>query len=329
MPLSLGTGENNLMGSESTGAAGQPAGFDISVVGVYFCDLIFTGLPRMPVLGHEVFGTGFDLLPGGTFNIVLAMHRLGLKVAWHCEFGNDFVSRFVLDAARQAGIDDRYFTIHDHPHRNLTVSLSFAEDRAFVTYADQFTPGSVASLIDDEPVRCVVLPVIYNRPDLIALSKAVHSQGGLIFMDCAQHEVTLETPGMLDTLQAVDVFTANETEILQLTGTESVDDAMAMLAPHTKLVVIKLGEKGSVARRGDDVIRVPALPDAEIVDTTGAGDCFNAGFLYGYLGGMPIKRCLQLGNIVGGLSTRARGTQAVPTLEEVEPLLDKHYSSRS
>ena len=172
----------------------------------------------MPVLGKETFGSGFDMLPGGTFNIAIALHRLGLKVGWHCDFGSDFFSRFVLDAAREEGLDARYFHVYDTPLRNLTVSLSFAEDRAFVTYADQFQPSSVTALLEAAPARSVVVPVLYHQPDMVALGKKIRDQGGLVFMDCAQIDVTLESPGVLDALHTVDIFAPNETEALQITG---------------------------------------------------------------------------------------------------------------
>lgn len=291
---------------------------DVLLTGVYFCDLIFTGLPHMPVLGQEIFGSGFDLLPGGTFNTAIAMHRLGLKVGWQCDFGSDFFSRYVLDAARQAGLDDRYFRVQDVPLRNLTVSLSFAEDRAFVTFADLFRPPSVAGLMDAGRTQCVVLPVFYYRPDIITLGQQVRDQGGLLFMDCAQSDVTLDTPGVIEALRAVDIFAPNETEALQLTGAASIEEALDILVPLTPLVILKQGARGATARQGDREIHVPALVGVEVLDTTGAGDCFNAGFLCAYLRGDPLERSLQLGNIVGGLSTGARGTQSVPTLAEAE-----------
>lgn len=313
--------------TEQTPPAGAPAGtesgegLDVLLAGVYFADLIFTGLPGMPALGHEIFGTGFDLLPGGTFNIAIAMHRLGLKVGWQCDFGTDFFSRFVLDAARAAGLDDRYFRVHDNPLRNLTVSLSFAEDRAFVTYADQFAPPSVPAGVQAEAVRCVLLPVFYHQPDLLTLSQQLHEHDGLLFMDCAQSDATLDTPGVVEALRAVDVFAPNETEALQLTGAPTVADALDRLAALTPLVVLKQGPRGATARQGTEQLHVPALDGIRVVDTTGAGDCFNAGFLCGYLGGESLERSLQLGNIVGGLSTRARGTQSVPTLAEAQHYL--------
>jgi sugar/nucleoside kinase (ribokinase family) len=305
----------------------QKSTVDVVLAGVYYCDLIFTGLPRMPELGHEIFGSGFDMLPGGTFNSAIALHRLGLKVGWQCDFGNDFFSRFVLKAAREIGLDDRYFRVRNTPLRNLTVSLSFAEDRAFVTYADMFRPSAIADLVRTSQPRCVVLPVFYDHQDLLQLSEQIHEQGGLLFMDGAQLDVTLETPGVAEALRAVDIFAPNEMEALQLTGMADADEALAMLARLTPLVVLKRGMQGAVARRGNHEVRVPALAGLDVVDTTGAGDCFNAGFLRGYLDGETLERCLQLGNIVGGLSTAARGTQHVPTYTEAKHYLDL-YSAR-
>ncbi len=291
---------------------------DVLLTGVYFCDLIFTGLPHMPVLGQEIFGSGFDLLPGGTFNMAIALHRLGLKVGWQCDFGSDFFSRFVLDAARKAGLDDRFFRVREAPLRNLTVSLSFAEDRAFVTFADLFRPPSVSDVMTSGRARCVALPVFYYQPDIVALGQRIRDQGGLLFMDCAQIDVTLETPGVIEALGAVDVFAPNETEALQITGAASIAEALTILAAYAPLIVLKQGARGAIARQGDREIHVPALDGLNVLDTTGAGDCFNAGFLCSYLRGGSLAQSLQLGNIVGGLSTGGRGTQNVPTLAEAE-----------
>jgi len=90
---------------------------------------------------------------------------------------------------------------------------------------------------------------------------------------------------------------------LQLTGAATVEQALARLAELTPLVIVKRGAEGAIAGLDGGVVQVPAIP-VEVVDTTGAGDCFNAGFLYGYLRGASLETCLRAGNICGGLSTR-------------------------
>jgi len=85
-------------------------------------------------------------------------------------------------------------------------------------------------------------------------------------------------------------------------------------------VVNMCGERGGVARAGATTWRSPALA-VEVRDTTGAGDCFNAGFLYGYLGGHDLEGCLRRGNICGGLATVSRGKDSLPTVAQVEAML--------
>ena len=119
--------------------------YDVIVVGDYFVDLIFNGLPQFPVLGKEIVGTGFDMLPGGAYNAALAMHRLGLRVGWAVDFGDDDFSRFVLACARAEGLDDTLFVHHRRPLRRVTTALSYPDDRAFITYADP-DPGTPAAL---------------------------------------------------------------------------------------------------------------------------------------------------------------------------------------
>ena len=77
--------------------------YDVLLLGGYFCDLIFTGLPEMPRLGAEVYGSAFDMVPGAAYTTALALRRLELRAGWACDFGDDFFSQFVLDSARRAG----------------------------------------------------------------------------------------------------------------------------------------------------------------------------------------------------------------------------------
>ncbi|MGE5602704.1 MAG: carbohydrate kinase family protein, partial [Nitrososphaerales archaeon] len=110
--------------------------YDVLVVSDYFLDLVFTGLPQLPELGQEVFGTGFAMLAGGGFNSVASMHRLGLRVAWVGDFGNDEFSRFALERAEAEGIDVSLSVRHPRPLRRITVAASYPHDRAFITYCD-------------------------------------------------------------------------------------------------------------------------------------------------------------------------------------------------
>jgi sugar/nucleoside kinase (ribokinase family) len=117
----------------------------------------------------------------------------------------------------------------------------------------------------------------------------------------------------------VDLFLPNAGEARRLTGTETTEAAAEILAAFCPLVVIKQGACGALARTRELQIQSPAL-DVAVLDTTGAGDCFNAGFLYSHLRGDPLETSLRYGNICGGLSTTTHGTEATPTAAEIEDL---------
>jgi sugar/nucleoside kinase (ribokinase family) len=292
--------------------------YDILLWGIYFCDLIFTGLPEIPRLGAEIFSSGFDMAPGGPFTTTVAMHRLGLCVGWVCDFGNDFFSQYILGAAKCEGIDSSLFQIHPFPVRRVSAAFSFSHDRGFVSFMDDVEQTSAIPLIEKHRPRCVFLPHLHYGEVYTDLFVAARQHGAIIFMDCQCTDATLDTPGVVEALRVVDIFAPNEVEALQLTGAATVEHALARLAELTPLVVVKLGAEGAIAQADDRVIRSPAIR-VKAVDTTGAGDCFNAGFLYGYLREAPLKACLQSGNICGGLSTTAvGGTAAAPTAAQVE-----------
>jgi len=186
----------------------MPGDYDVLLWGVYFCDLIFTDLPQVPRLGAEVFSTDFSMTPGGPFTTAVAMHRLGLRVGWMCDFGDDVFSQFVLAAAKHEGIEDGLFQLHPFPVRRVSAAFSFAHDRGFVSFMDDVAQTSPVPLIERHRPRCVFLPHLhYGAPsewpsegdgqvyaDLFACARA---QGAVIFMDCQSTDATLEAPGVV------------------------------------------------------------------------------------------------------------------------------------
>jgi sugar/nucleoside kinase (ribokinase family) len=307
------------------GGSPLPSRYDVLLWGMYFCDLIFTELPEVPGLGAEIFSRGFDMAPGGPFTTSVAMHRLGLRVGWMCDFGDDFFSQFILDMAKREGIDGGLFQIHPYPVRRISAVFSFAHDRGFVSFMDDVEQTSAVATIEKHEPRCLFLPHLHYGEAYAGLFAVARRKAALIFMDCQSTEATLDTPGVVEALRAADIFAPNEGEARQLTGATTVEEALARLAELTPLVVIKLGGEGAIAGSGGQMLRVPAIP-VRAVDTTGAGDCFNAGFLYGYLRGGSLETCLRSGNICGGLSTTAVGGQAAaPTAAQVEDYLQGHF----
>lgn len=122
--------------------------------------------------------------------------------------------------------------------------------------------------------------------------------------------ITLKSKAVQRALRAIEVFTPNEREILRLAETDNLDEALHRTAVFCPLVVVKAGADGSYAMFENTIYHQPGI-EVKVVDTTGAGDCFDAGFIKAWLDGKPIEECLLWGNIVGGLSTQGHGAAGV------------------
>ncbi len=298
--------------------------YDVLVVGDYCLDLIFTGLPALPELGREVVAAGFEQVPGGAFNTAVALHRLGVRVVWATDFGTDAYSQFVLERARADGLDERGFVHHARSLRNLTVAASFPGDRAFLAYYDP-APAlpAAAKALATLRARVLYIPGLYAGPLLDAALLVVRAKRMSVVMDGNSYEsARMSSPRLRRALSAVDVLTPNAAEAFRLTGEVDLIRALRMLGDRTRCVVIKDGGGGAYGIESGEVFYSPALPLTPL-DTTGAGDVFDAGFLTARLDGKPLHECLRWGNVVGGLSTLAAGgTGRVVTRAEVEARLD-------
>ena len=297
--------------------------YDILLIGDYFADLIFSGLSRLPELGREIVGTGFDMATGGACNTAIAMHRLGLKVGWATDFGDDEFSRFALARMRGEGLDDTLFVPHKRPLRNITVSVSFPQDRAFITFCDPRpkVPAAIRALATVS-ARAVCVAGLYYGPFLDVGLAAIRLKRMKLIMDGnSSGEETLAVRAVKRAVQNVDLFLPNALEARRMTGKDDLKTAIRALSKLCPLVVVKDGPQGAYACARDEIVHAPAMA-VKSVDTTGAGDCFNAGFIKAWLDGKPLIECLRWGNIVGALSTLASGGSGrVVTVADVERYL--------
>jgi sugar/nucleoside kinase (ribokinase family) len=295
---------------------------DVLLPSAYFCDLVFTGIPHLPELGDEVFAEGCEVLPGAGFIPAVALTRLGMKVGWACDFGNDFFSRYVLEQADRQNLSTELFRIHDQPLQAVTVSYSFAGERAFLSYLDPLPPADLTALVRQNPARCLLLMSLHCESGFIETVEVAHAQGSLVFMDGqVANKRNLSDRELAAAIRSIDIFSVNEAEALQLTEEASVASALERLAEFAPTVVIKLGAKGAVASWAGAVVSAPGIR-VDAVDTTGAGDNFDCGFLYGILHDYSLDDCLRCGNICGAYSTTAPGGwDAAPSADQLQAYL--------
>lgn len=295
---------------------------DVLLPSAYSCDLVFTGLPDMPRLGDEIFSRAFKIVPGAGFIPAVALTRLGMQVAWACDFGNDFFSRYVLEESSRQSLNPRLFRLHDRPLQAVTISYSFAQDRAFLSYMDPLPPIDLTALVQQNPARYLMFMSLQYSPDFAETARAAHAQGSVIFMEGqAGGDASLADPQVVTALQSVDIFSLNQKEALKLTGEKSIASALKRLTELTSTVIIKLGAEGAVASSNGRLVHMPGIP-APVVDTTGAGDNFDCGFLHGLFHEYSLDDCLRCGNFCGSHSTTAQGGwKASPQASHLETYL--------
>jgi sugar/nucleoside kinase (ribokinase family) len=307
------------------------AEYDIYLVGSYSLDVIFTGLPHMPQLGCDTIGTGFDVIPGESYTSAVAMNRLGLKVAWAADFGNDRISTLVLEFIRRENLDETWFVHMDRPFRRVSAAASFPEERGFMTYYDPDPPVLAAfKYLMSVKAKAVYIPGIISGAMFSTAARALKLKKMKIIMDGnANGAESIKSPAIRDALRTVDVLLPNARETRMLTGEDDLEKAMLMLNKYCKLVIVKDGRNGSYACENGKIIHEPPI-EVTPLDTTGAGDCFSAGFSAAWLKGKPINECLRWGNIVGGLSTlKIGGTGQTVTESDVNQYLETVYHQNS
>lgn len=302
--------------------------YDVLVCGPIFCDLIFSGIPSLPRLGEELYARDFKIDIGGSAIVAHGLHRLGAKVGLVADLGNDPLSNVMWGILETKGMDTSLIQRHSSPLPQVTAALSFPEDRAFVTCFHK--PGirrDLQAIIEKNRSKhlhiCSFLSA-FDHPDAVQVA---HSFGASVSLDPGWDADALQDPRLSSMAVGLDIFLPSKIEICQMEGESDPHLAAKML--HSKMkggsLVIKDGEHGAWGYHGSslDAISVSAIP-VESVDTTGAGDAFAAGFLFGFIQGKPFETCMLYGTVCGGLTTtQPGGTAGFPTREEMETWLSR------
>ena len=312
------------MGTDTALNATHPdKDFDIVVVGELNADLILQG-DVTPEFGQVEKIIDDATLTIGSSSAIFACGaaRLGLRVAFIGKIGNDEFGRFMQNQLEARGINTSGIVIDEGVKTGLTVILSRGNDRAILTHL-----GSIAALHYEEIDRNLLFRarhlhlgsyfLLYKLlPNIPTLFETAQSHGLTTSLDTNYDPAETWDSGLAAVLNHTDVFLPNQTELCAIAGLDDVEAALDRLAQAGPTIAVKMGSQGALARHGREVARAASLPVA-VVDTTGAGDTFDAGFIYGYLAGWELPRSLRLACVCGALSTRAAGgTAAQPTLAE-------------
>jgi sugar/nucleoside kinase (ribokinase family) len=298
--------------------------YDLVVLGDCNPDVLVLGDDVDPAFGQqEKLVDGISLVIGGSAAITaVAAARLGLRVALAAAVGADPAGEFMRDQLAAEGVDVSFVAVRGDAPTGMTVALSRGGDRAILTAL-----GAVASLTAADVPEALLAGARHVHasswfllqdclgPGLGALFSAARSAGVMTSLDTNwDPSGRWASPDLAAAIAQAGLLLPNEAEAVRLAngclaGADDLDSAVSALVAAGPRVVIKLGERGALCADGPARQHV-SLPPVTPADTTGAGDCFNAGLIAGLLDGLDLAEAAALGCAAGALSTAAPGGTA-------------------
>jgi sugar/nucleoside kinase (ribokinase family) len=306
---------------------------DVAIAGEINLDLILYGLPAEMPLERELLATGFEVTLGSSSAILAHnLASLGLATGFITRVGPDELGRIALDRLAESGVDlSKVVRARDGVGTGVTVLLQHGSERRILTY-----PGTMAGMSRDDldidylaSARHFHLSSLFLQrglqADLPALFRDLKSRGVTISLDTNDDPANQWGGVLFELLPLVDVLLPNRQELCRMTQRESVTEALNSLADTVPVIAVKCGSEGAIVQAGKNRTHVPPVT-VQAVDTIGAGDSFNAGFLAAWLSGYSAEESAAAGNITGALSTqRSGGTEAFRTAHDREQFLRDHH----
>jgi sugar/nucleoside kinase (ribokinase family) len=281
---------------------------DVACVGSPFLDLIFRGLPRLPVLGEEQLARELVIVPGAMANVAYALNRLGLDAVVCAPVGRDPAGRLLAALMDEAGVRWVGQPADSTP---VSVALPVDGDRAFVTSGLPPTVD-IETLTMLEPRAVVVdlpsLPLLHSLPQPLPLVYGV----------VGDPEVQLLAGNLPASLTGLQALILNDREARGLAGTPDREEAARRLASLGTTVVVTCGSGGAFAARPDGGLVHSEGSALEVDDPTGAGDLFTAAYVWADLDGRSLDERLSLANRYASMSLAAAtlGARASPAASD-------------
>ncbi len=256
---------------------------------------------------------------GSAGNTVFTVAEMGLKTTILGKLGDDENGRFYRDQFAKVGGDtSRFKTAEGVPTARSLCLITPDSERTMRTDL-----GAAATLAADEigerdfqGCRLAHLEgyLLFNRELLYAVLQAAKAAGCTISMDLGSFEVVRIAEDILPQMLSdyVDIVFANEEEAAAYAKTDSPEEGLTSLGKSCSVVAVKMGGEGALLKDGQERCSVPAIKVEDVVDTTGAGDIWASGFLYGYLKGHSLKACGEIAAVLGGEAVRQVGASLTP-----------------
>ncbi len=241
---------------------------------------------------------------GSSCNTIVGVGMLGGAAAFIGQLGDDAFGRVFTDDLRRSSVEPLLFLSSSPTGEVLSVITPDAQRTMFTHLgaSTEMDPAVITpDLFADSAIAVVEGYLLYNPDLILATLQAAKAAGARVSLDLASFEVVNAARGLLEEIirDCVDILIANEDEAEAFCGHRDERKVMSRLLDIAPLGVLKLGEKGSCVCYNDQLFKIKAQTDRPPVDTTGAGDLWAAGFLFGLVNGYSIETCGAIGSACG------------------------------
>jgi sugar/nucleoside kinase (ribokinase family) len=249
---------------------------------------------------------------GSAANTIHGLAHLGVQTGFVGKTGKDNFGRFFEKDMKQNGIHPVLFHGLEETGRSVAL-VSPDSERTFATFlgaaVDLHEEDITSDLYEGYDILHVEGYLVQNKELIKKTLRLAKSHGLTVTFDMASYNVVAENIEFLKTMitKYVDVVFANEQEAEAFTG-KSSDEALKVLSDFCDVAVIKMGVHGSMVRKGNIESKI-GIVEVNSIDTTGAGDLYASGFIYGMCNGLSIDQCGQLGAVCGGYITEVIGAK--------------------
>ena len=290
--------------------------YDVVALGELNVDIILNSIDGFPEVGKEKFAGSMTLTLGSSTAIFAAnVASLGSRTAFAGMVGRDSFGDLVRKSLEDRGVSTEYLVESDSHATGATVVMSYGEDRANITYQGVMDIMSFTDLNPElfKETRHIHISSVFMQSslmkDLVKILETAQRAGVTVSMDTQWDPYEKWDFDYKSVLPHVDVFMPNEVELKNITGKDSLEEAVGTVVPFLKdMLVVKCGSRGSLLVMKDGICNtMPAFINEDVVDAIGAGDSFNSGFVHGYVKGLSAVECQRLGNVTGAVNTTAAG----------------------
>lgn len=276
-------------------------------VGYTNVDLIYSGLSRLPDTGEEVYSEDFGIyLGGGTPATLINTARLGVPSKILTFLGKDFFSEFARKAYN--AYHTELINLHHGAGMPVTVTsvLVHDNDRSFISYRNKVLNHLCPSSEEEIYQNLHGAKIVDMHVGFLDVYRRLKKEGTTLIFDTGWED-DLSIEKYEEYLNLADYYLPNQKEALKITGTDTVEAAADKLSEYFKDTIIKLDKNGCMVKNKQGIQVIPPMKDVVAVDSTGAGDAFMSGFIYGLYHDCPVEQCIRFGNITGGTCVQGVG----------------------